>query len=180
MTTRAELVPPGTVLEATIRFVNLDRGQVGSLLAACNPNLLLKDEVPAGFAETATGLTVTLGGGKGLGLGTVRPEIEGLRLYEGPERYVGGGRPAMKTRAEMEKLVTEYAEKAPDTIKGTWPHLAAALHPGHVDSERIGYPGFDFFKNSSGRFLRREPVDMTTLPEATAANQYLDTRGRGN
>lgn len=145
MTSQVKLIPRGTQLRATIWFENLSDLEMGSLIASLDPIRLLrperdllqwrhKDEA----TERSERLWTHLGGGKGLGFGSV--EIEDARIYlEHPDRYRGVS-PTLLTSQQIDALVGVFREETHANLAETWNELAAMLDPDRVDPQRIAYP----------------------------------------
>lgn len=185
-TSQAEVAPKGTTFRGTLTFENLSRAELGSLLAALRPSLVLTP--PEGFAQQAH-VASRIGGGKPLGLGTVDTTIVGVRLHTARSRYLGGEPPA----EAIDDLVAAFVDSVPDPVKATWPDLAAVLDVGHVDPRWIWYPpgafwdkageqefdrGYAFWQQTDGRYLSpgETPHDLVRLPEPHEPDQALKIR----
>lgn len=178
----------GLTFVSRITFDNLDAAQLGLLLAAAKPSLLL--------GEAAS--SIQIGRGKPLGFGQVSPQISGLTFQSAVNRY-----------ADLaESLTLEEALGAAvldlDTRNLTEVHraLARVLTPNAVDSDRVWYPttgnfndrrlltkdqrvqfnwSFEWFAHHSGGrpgakrrdSETRSAGDMVPLPDALSQDQYL-------
>ncbi len=175
-------------LVSRITFDNLDAAQLGLLLAAAKPSLLL--------GEAAS--SIQIGRGKPLGFGQVSPQIIGLTVQSAVNRYAG----------LAESLTIKEALRAAvgdlDTRNLTEVHraLTRVLTPNAVDSDRVWYPttgnfndrprltkdqrvqfnwSFEWFAHHSGGrpgakrrdSETRSAGDMVPLPDALSEDQYL-------
>jgi hypothetical protein len=181
-----QAAPPGSEFQAEVTFENLDAAEIGGLMAAFDPALVLKDSyVPPGLA--ASQVLHRIGGGKPLGLGTVEVKIEpqSFLAESAAARYLGEADHALPS---VESCIDAFVVSVPGAVRQVWPDLAAVLDFGHVDPRFIWYPpgdtwsragtepfdqGFEFWKENSGRFLANDPVDMVALPPPRDADQYL-------
>jgi CRISPR-associated protein (TIGR03986 family) len=188
MAEQAELVEVGVTFQGAIRFENLDPDELGSLLAVLDPTAVLSDQVPPGYTATPQ-LAVRLGGGKPLGLGSIELGYQDLRVHDAASRYGDGT--AAGPQAAPAELLGGFVAGTPESVRATWPDLAAVLDVGHVDPRWIWYPpgspwpdpetesvgkafddGFEFWKRTSGQYL----ADAEDLPELAAPrepNQFL-------
>lgn len=184
MAATVELVTGGT-FEAEIRFEGLTRAEIGGLIAAIDPQRVLRGRAPAGSRGVEL-IRPRIGGGKPVGLGTVDVEIVELRGETAAGRYAGGE----ATSLGVDECVASFQgdEEVPAAARATWPVLAAVLDVNRVDPKRIAYPpafawtqsghpdfraGFAFWKASSGRYLKNAPREMSLLPEPLAADPSL-------
>lgn len=189
MSSDVELVEPGAVFEAKVRFDNLTPPELGGLLAALDPSLVLLQEAPAGFGEPPE-ICGRLGGGRPFGLGTVAVDHLGLAVHTAESRY-GSAEPP---NVAVSDCIDAFTAAVPHDVRQTWPDLAAVLDVGHVNPERVWYPpaatwdragtqrfdeSFTFFRATSGRFLRHDAQDMVTLANPRELDQYLTIVERG-
>jgi CRISPR-associated protein (TIGR03986 family) len=190
MATEAEVVPPGTGFEATVWFEGLTIAEVGGLLSALDPRLLLTEHAPPGFRDEVD-IANRLGGGKPFGFGTVDVEVTIDALHTAASRY--GEDPPVS--AEPAELVAAFRESTPAPVRKVWPALAAVLDVGHINPKFVAYPpgapwtraatdafvqGFEFWKNSSGRYLNtdRDQTRMVLLPDPVDIDQSLPRSGK--
>ena len=144
MASQVEIVKEGAEFDATICFENLSETELGGVLAAIHPGLLLnpspapwKEEDEAG--DQSLGVLGRIGGGKPFGFGAV--EVTSIRLstHTAEERYQS----LTSASRELGVLVESYKRSVREDGSGveeTWPALANALTPGYVNPERIWYP----------------------------------------
>lgn len=181
MSAPAVLFLAGTAFTATITAIDVDRGQLGALLAALDPSDVL------GQADAL----VHLGGGRPLGYGSCRIDLdeEASRVWESAARY---GAAVTPTTAEL--LVESRAEFAGTAGRQGWADLAKVLSAAAVAGQNVWYPpgegrqndekydtGFEFWKQSSGKQLaadKKQPTvrrghPLTVLPPASATDQGL-------
>jgi hypothetical protein len=143
-----EVVEPPAVLESDVWFEGLTREQLGGLLAAVQPGLVLHD-VDFGQRDPDTGRPVIegrlfsthLGGGKGLGLGSVRPEVVpgSLQVHDAASRYAAAESPV----ETPESLAAQYkAAVLGDDSRPplTWQSLASVLTEDRVPATLLWYP----------------------------------------
>lgn len=190
MAVTAEILPEGTTLECGLSFENLSEAELGGLIAALDPARLLTPHVPEGFTPNPE-IAAHLGGGKPLGLGSVRVVQLRVQVHTVASRYQN----CQPSRVRSpDPLVATFAATVPATVLATWPDLAAALAVGHVNPAAIWYPpgawwdrrgsqefddGFTFWKASSGQFLQGASPDMVALADPREADQYhFIDRGR--
>lgn len=181
MSAPAVLFPAGTTFTATITAVDVDRGQLGALLAAFDSSDVL------GQADAL----VHLGGGRPLGYGSCRIDLDedASRVWVSAARY---GAAVTPTTAEL--LVESRAEFAGTAGRQGWAELAKVLSAAAVAGQNVWYPpgegrrndekydtGFEFWKQSSGKQLAadekrpkvRKGYPLTVLPLASAPVQAL-------
>ncbi|MGH8897666.1 MAG: RAMP superfamily CRISPR-associated protein [Egibacteraceae bacterium] len=185
-TSLAEAAPKDTTFRGTLTFENLSCTELGSLLAALRPSLVLTS--PDGFAQQAH-VASRIGGGKPLGLGTLGTTIVGMQFHSARSRYLGDEPPA----EAVDDLVAAFVSGVPSPVKATWPDLAAVLDVGHVDPRWIWYPpgafweeagketfdrGYKFWQQTDGRYLSPDetPHDLVRLPEPHEPDQALKIR----
>jgi hypothetical protein len=182
LTTERLLAPAGTVLSQTVTFDNLSHDELGSLLATLEPHRVL----PAGDAGSRP-LSLRLGGGKPLGLGSCTATVENLQVWTAQSRY--GDTEAVT--ADPDDYVAQFVESTPPEVREVWPAVTAVLAADSVDAERVWYPPgrhwseqreaqkdfdepFTFFTGTSGMFLaERRARPLRPLPEPTEDDQYL-------
>ncbi|MGH8934103.1 MAG: TIGR03986 family type III CRISPR-associated RAMP protein [Egibacteraceae bacterium] len=182
---KVQVAGTGSTFTARVVFESLCPAEVGGLLAAISPDLVLTTHAPEGFAEPPE-ILGRIGGGKPLGLGSVKAEIVELHLHDAASRYLG----AKNDQPSRAELLTAFVESVPEAVKATWPDLAAALNAEHVDPRWIWYPpgaewaqvgkrafddGFEFWKQTDGAFIH----ELVTLPPPRAADQALDILTKG-
>lgn len=194
MKTDALLADPGTVLLQTVTFDNLTAAEVGSLLAALQPETaILPDQ------SGSRSLRLHLGGGKPLGLGSCHARIEDLRVWTAESRYG----PADPIEPAIERYVTDFVATVPTEVRETWPALTAVLADDTVNPEQVWYPPgehwsaqqrehwtdrkhidgrlakrfdepFAFFTGTSGMPLKQaKPRPLCPLPDPTDEDQTL-------
>lgn len=181
----AETVVAGSTFQGRVSFDNLTEAELGGLLAALDPSLLLPSWAPPGFAEVPV-IAGHLGGGKPLGLGSVEVLELRLVLHSGASRYAAS---EPSPRLQADELVGAFVESTPAPLRATWRHIAAVLNVGHVYPAAIWYPpgapwdeagserfddGFTFWKKSAGRFVKpdkpQEPI--LALADPGDVDQY--------
>lgn len=182
MTSYHRLSPPGTTLKFSVWFDNVSPEQLGALLVSLDPNLLcslrdtLGDRLSFAADEALRGtLGWHIGRGKGLGLGSVLPElvyaehparvdnasvdaeaapVELTIEVRDAEHYRKPSSPARRVNAL--DVVTSFT-KAADV--STWGPLLALSSIGWVPPSMLTYPQddepaanfrFDYWKRSTG------------------------------
>jgi len=155
-----ELVPAGATVTATVTFENLDDVELGSLLAALDPDRAIGDRRPEFTYRDMSSeggprpLRFHLGGGKPLGFGSVT--LVNLELAIDDERYsrvneADFGSETSPRSAEPGELVATYMAwllAADGSGSHEWAHevetrlgaLAAMLDPDRVNPARVAYP----------------------------------------
>ncbi|MDQ1248254.1 MAG: hypothetical protein QG597_2626, partial [Actinomycetota bacterium] len=148
MTQDRMVVEPPAVLESEVWFEGLAPEQLGGLLAAVQPGLVLGD-VDSGQRDPETGdpvlegrrFSTHLGGGKGLGLGSVHPEVVpgSLRLDSAGSRYAGAEPPAGTPRSLSARFKAAVLADDPRPAL-TWQALASVLTEDRVPATLLWYP----------------------------------------
>ena len=167
------------MLTQRITFDNLPQEDLGGLLAAFEPGRVL----PAGDGP----LSLHLGGGKPLGLGSCTAAISGLRVWDAASRYGGGP----EIRPDEDAYVQAFRQSCVPEVTATWPALAAALATCGKEAPYVWYPPgafwraqfsdgktfdepFAFFKASSGMFLAEGPKrELVPLPDSRDGDHSL-------
>lgn len=193
------LIPVGGSVTAELWFENLSDVELGSLIAALHPTMLLADERHELLwrrldeqAERRPNLWTHLGGGKGLGLGSV--EVTSLTVaVEHPDRYRGAVATELSPQQQAD-LVAAFRAHASDRMAASWKELAAMLDPDRVDPKRVAYPPnrgwdslqatnpdshevfdktYEFFQASRGGGVGRKPEPVTPLPSPSDDRPWL-------
>lgn len=188
MVTSVELADSKSQFESRIVFENISTAELGSLLCTLQPELVLEDRIPPGYAESR--LALRLGGGKPFGLGTVQVDVLSVAVHSAASRYLDGP----ERSVELNELVDSYVRQVPEPVKETWPDLAGVLDVGHVDPRWIWYPpgstwdaagdagfdeGFGFWKDTSGNWERRGAPSMPIPRPPRDPRQDLPIRWEG-
>ncbi|MBA8825289.1 CRISPR-associated protein (TIGR03986 family) [Saccharopolyspora lacisalsi] len=185
MLAEAAAFPAGTEFTARLSFTDLDREQLGGLLAVLQPGLLLERE----------GLRHHLGGGRSLGYGTCSISLDreaGWVRYSGTRYGAPGPEVSLDDVAEF---LDEFqrSESSKDTLQEIGPLVAKVLDPSSVDPDTVWYPpgaswskrgekefddGYDFWQQSSGAELKEEKgvrtgYPLAPLPDVSAPDQSL-------
>jgi len=188
--TSARVFPFQQRFDTTVCFDGLTVAELGGLLAALQPSLLLE---PAS-SHRAPAVCLPIGGGKPFGFGALETQLILDRIDSAGSRY-GEAEPPEVT---IEQAVEQFRSSIPEEIRGTvWPALSAVLTLDHVDPDRVWYPpgaswneyqtgrpdalerfdrGYEFWKTSRGQQMRSEPDRLLVpLPDAAAGadQQYL-------
>lgn len=178
--TPAVLFPAGTTFTATVSAIDVDAEQLGSLLAALDPAPVLDQ----------TDALVSLGGGRPLGYGSCRITIDAIdsQVWTSASRYGAGA--WTTTEALLEESRAAFAKTRAQHHR-TWECLGKVLSATTVEGENVWYPpgpgrprsdtydvGFPFWKQSSGKELRREGATrmghpLTPLPSVTEPDQAM-------
>lgn len=128
----AEAVLPGARFACTVRFENLTRAEIGGLLAALDPGLLLAQD---GAAEQAR-YGVAVGGGRALGFGTCTTALRDLVVESAASRYLGEDAPGFGARDAVE----DFRQQAGEGLGAVWAALSHALRLGRVPDGQVWYP----------------------------------------
>lgn len=178
MAARAVAFDTGSTFEATLTFTDLDRAQLGGLLAALDPRLVLDGDV-----------VQHIGGGRPLGYGSCSITVDTDRSWmTTPDHRYRGRQPVALTKAEQSRAIAEFRVATDQEI---WPALEKALRMDAVRPEDVWYPpgagkpgsdtydqGFEFWKQTAGAALaddRGKPsgYPLTVLPDVMAEDQRL-------
>jgi hypothetical protein len=174
---RVRLIPRGTRFSTRVSFDNLTGVQLGGLVAALDPRLLLSGD--------GREIVTSVGGGKPFGFGAVCVDVRIERLEGAGSRYLG----QPPVRHDIAALVAGFgAGVDPQTMS----ELAAVLTLGAVSDDLVWYPpgsgvkgsesfdqGFDFWQRSAGVVMSREVRPLVSLP-APNKPQVLRSPPRAN
>jgi len=183
-------------LHSDIVFENLTEEDLGSLIAAIDPGRLLRLEpLSIRYESVAT----HLGGGKPLGLGSVRPEIMEMTVWDSRRYFTtttpdaddgtgGAEEPAESTwtQEEIDQVVVLFSNNHREALHDQWEALAHILDLRKIDPNLMGYPpgvartqfaldqrGFDesfrFFSHANGDHSGK----LVPLPVPTKTDQTL-------
>lgn len=170
----------GSTFTARIVFSDLDRVQLGGLIAALCPNVALGDGSS----------TVHIGGGKPLGYGSCTVTLDPVSSVFGPavDRYRGIA-PAPLDEVAQRELVADFVAAHRD--QRVWPLLAKVLRRDAVDPDLVWYPpgsgprgtkpfdeGYEFWKQTAGAEMAkkdgtRRGYPLSPLPDLGDADQRL-------
>ena len=177
MKTDVQLLKAGQWLQTTLHFENLSDVEIGALISAVAPHLLLESNENEGGH-----ITSRLCGGKPFGMGIARAELVHLDVQSVGSRYLGGPAP----HVSVPSAVASFRASAPAAAV-SWPDLAAMLDTTHVNADRVSYPpgafwgevgtelfdeGYEFWKRSSGREVD-VARQLVTLASPRELDQYL-------
>jgi len=175
MNSRAQPVAKDSTFQSAVVFENLTSVELGSLLAALDPN---RWAVATGHNQP---LAVRLGGGKPLGFGVVQSEVTELRLDDSASRWLGTVSAA--ERVGIDDLVKSFVTAAPAHVTDTWSSLAHLLTLDFVNPDLVQYPigspdAFAFWGNSIGETQGTKTLPLINLPDASRDGdaQVLDGR----
>ncbi|RAY16846.1 TIGR03986 family CRISPR-associated RAMP protein [Actinomadura craniellae] len=166
------LVPKGTVFTQRIRFDNLSRAELGSLLVTLQPGVLL----PRCEGLQSADYALHLGGGKPLGLGSCEVTVTGLECWDAAARYAGAEPSAPDPWTYTDALLSDVARLAAPAARRRWPALSRVLRVDGVAPEALWYPlggpaprdrdrSFAYFSRTNGRFLRNRREPIVPLPD---------------
>lgn len=196
---KVKLVPVGSEVRATVWFENLTDAELGSLIGVLDPTAVLRTD-QAGLvwrrtseeAERSRRLHTHLGGGKGLGLGSVELAAIDVRL-ESPDRYRGTTATALAAEQHT-RFVDAFRRENEERMAATWKELAAMLDPDRVDPKRVAYPpnrtwdtlapdthqefdqSFEFFGKTNGAGHQQNPEPIEPLPQPSSPTPWLTIR----
>lgn len=171
------LIGAGASFSARVTFENLTKAQVGSLLAAADPGLVLEGDI-----------VTSIGGGRPFGWGAVSPRVSELTIESALERYLGHNDSPAPT---VEDCVNSYRVAATEAAAAEgWPSVQRilTLNPPGVSDGDVWYPpsrqagargsaeydqGFDFWQGTSGWRLTKSDRPLQSLPAIDLPNQHL-------
>lgn len=182
-----EAVAEGTEFDVTVSFENLTRAELGGLLCALDPSLVLAAELDGGGE-----IGMSVGGGRPYGFGTCTATVTDLRARTARDWYLEQGADG----TTVDDAVRAFADTVDPGVRDTWPALAAALHLDHVPPEEVYYPtekpipagtlniddldpGFDFWSESRGyqyeakKAEEGRKVPLTSLKHITDSDQHM-------
>ncbi|MFJ6105282.1 TIGR03986 family CRISPR-associated RAMP protein [Streptomyces sp. NPDC092359] len=117
--TKGQAVKEGARFTTEVRFENLNAAELGGLLCALDPGLLLRHLDPSGEYGWA------LGGGRPLGFGTCTAEVAVREIDSAESRYLGGEKSALG----VHEAVAAFRKAAGNELKDTWKrHLRGRFH----------------------------------------------------
>ncbi|GAA3916466.1 hypothetical protein GCM10023084_79570 [Streptomyces lacrimifluminis] len=136
MLSQGESVPAGSVFAARVHFENLSDADLGGLLCALDPALLLRDYADGSAGERPEyGLAV--GGGRPLGFGTVTSKVTVIALHDAASRYLGEAVPLLG----VEEAVDAFRRTASRELKDIWKRqLAKVLRLDWAPPHQVWYP----------------------------------------
>ena len=188
--TSARAFPVQQLFVTLIRFDGLTEAEIGGLLAAVQPSLMIER---ASTHRATSKVCLPIGGGKAFGFGALNTEVRLERVESAVSRY-GTGEPPQIT---LDSAVQAFCAEVPDGIRRrVWPALSAVLTLDHVAPARVWYPpgatwsehttntkesieefdeGYEFWKMTQGERLKDEDRPLVPLPDPTAGaeEQYL-------
>ncbi|MEU3136984.1 TIGR03986 family CRISPR-associated RAMP protein [Streptomyces sp. NPDC006854] len=139
MLSRGESVPEGAVFTARVHFENLGEADLGGLLCALDPALLLasdgdpEQDTDGGRVEYGW----AVGGGRPLGFGTVTSRVSITALDDAASRYLGGPGPVV----EVSRAVRAFRRTASTELKDIWKRqLAKVLRLDWAAPHQVWYP----------------------------------------
>jgi CRISPR-associated protein (TIGR03986 family) len=187
MASTAETVLPDARFGFSVHFSGLDAAELGAVLVALAPQLLLD------AGEQGTGVGYAVGGGRPFGFGACTAEISELEIDDSRSRYAGGDPP----KVSVTEAVAAFRERVDSGVSATWPAAAAALTLDRVEPGTVWYPpkqpipsgeiasgktglaaGFEFWTQSRGYQEKNGTYPLIPLPEPTDADQTLPVLGR--
>jgi len=181
----------GSKLRTRITFDNLSADEIGSLVAAVDPRMVL------GHSGEVRGPVISVGGGRPFGWGAVTADITGFYASTAKQRYLGAdaeqstdGQPAMPLT--MDICVAAYRGVAAARNTAEWALLTKLLtvNPEGVQDAHVWYPpnptgrhqrgsakydeGFAFWQRTSGFRLTNQPNrPLQSLPNPAAPDQNI-------
>lgn len=184
MTTRAAVFPRGTRFTTALTFTDLDKTQLGGLLACLQPGALLGER-----------LWQHIGGGRPLGYGSCTLELDLSRsaVWRSGARYGAAGNPISFEPARFLEVFREWMRRELPEVQRTWRLVAKVLRPNAVDPAKVWYPpgaswdqlggkafdeGYEFWKRTRGMEMRskggvRTGHPLTPLPDLDSPDQSL-------
>ncbi|ASO21523.1 CRISPR-associated protein (TIGR03986 family) [Actinoalloteichus hoggarensis] len=165
---------PGGRFRVAVSYENLDLVELGGLLAALDPALVLR-------AADETGLIgFAVGHARPLGLGSCTSEITALTVDTARSRYGGASQPTVT----IADAVSAFTAAVDPGVHRVWAMLTSALTLDHVDPSHVYYPtpngvpagplepadlepDFTFWQESRGVTTSTEELPLIVLPEIT-------------
>ncbi|MCX5400807.1 RAMP superfamily CRISPR-associated protein [Streptomyces sp. NBC_00102] len=195
MLSKAQSVPAGSVFTARVHFENLSDDELGGLLCALDPGLLLAAHQNGKDAEPrAYGWAV--GGGRPLGFGSVTSRVTVVSLDTAASRYLGAPPPPLTA----ERAVTAFRRSVADDLKDIWKReLTKILRLDWAAPHQVWYPpsgplpepaaplspesllpSFSFWKETSGSRAETVAFPYRQLPAASYSDPAMDIVEQGN
>ncbi|MGW2410127.1 TIGR03986 family type III CRISPR-associated RAMP protein [Streptomyces sp. NPDC001739] len=187
MLSQAQSVQAGAVFTARVRFENLSDIDLGGLLCALDPALLLRgyDEEEAERPEYGW----AVGGGRPLGFGTVTSQVSIASLDDASSRYLGEAAPSL----DVEEAVAAFRRAAPRNVKDVWkrqltkvlrldwavphqvwyPPAGSLPEPGQPMNPKDLLPSFTFWKETTGGRAEKARFPYRQLPSSAAPSPAM-------
>lgn len=127
---RGEAAMTGVRFQCRVHFENLTAAELGGLLVALDPRLLLDQ----GDGQGEFGIAI--GGGRPLGFGTCVTSLHDLVIEDAASRYLGGDIP----RLDAPAAVAVFREANQAHMAGVWEAAGQVLQPGAVPDWQVWYP----------------------------------------
>ncbi|WP_217130052.1 TIGR03986 family CRISPR-associated RAMP protein [Streptomyces sp. AC558_RSS880] len=180
MLSKGQAVAAGSRFTARVFFENLDEAELGGLLCALNPGLLLHPFDDEQGERPEYGLAV--GGGRPLGFGSCTTEITRVELDTAAGRYLGADAPVPDPRS----AVAAFRKAADKALRDVWKReLTKVLRLDWSPADRVWYPpagripptgrpfkpevlmpSFTFWKETSGGRAKDANFPYRQLPAA--------------
>ncbi|MFK4020264.1 TIGR03986 family type III CRISPR-associated RAMP protein [Streptomyces albogriseolus] len=189
MLSEGESVRAGSVFTAQVRFENLDEAELGGLLCALDPALLLRaHDAQDPEAETPE-YGWAVGGGRPLGFGTVTSRVTVTSLENAASRYLGEEPPSLS----VEEAVSAFRRTASKELKDIWkrqltkvlrldwaephqvwyPPAGRLPEPGDPLNPEVLAPSFTFWKETTGGRAEDARFPYRQLPSAAAPSPTM-------
>ncbi|MEW1657948.1 TIGR03986 family CRISPR-associated RAMP protein [Streptomyces sp. NPDC093707] len=184
MLTQGQSVQAGSVFTARVHFENLSDADLGGLLCALDPALLLHGydgEPPQGEAPE---YGWAVGGGRPLGFGTVTSRVSVVALDDASSRYLDEVVPSLG----LEEAVAAFRRTASRELKDIWkrqltkvlrldwatPHQVwyppadRLPEPGDPLDPKVLSPSFTFWKETAGGRAKNARSPYRQLPSSAS------------
>lgn len=171
------LIPAQTTFRSQVVFDGLTLPQLGGLIAAVSPGLVL-----GGEREVVS----SIGGGRPFGFGSIAVRVDLSGIHGATERYLGSD-DEVRPDVTVATAVEAFTASVDDSIRSeVWPQLRSALTLGRIDDHAVWYPhgrgsrgdqsydeGFMFWRKSSGVSTGGKDTLMVSLPRPDTPDQSL-------
>ncbi|MGW8555848.1 hypothetical protein [Streptomyces tubercidicus] len=194
-----ESVAEGARFTARVTFENLGLAELGGVLCALEPGLLLHDLGDGGGDPTGEPARYgwAVGGGRPLGFGAVTAEVTLAALDDAASRYLGAQTPT----PDVAEAVRAFRASVPRATKGAkgeglrdvWKRqLTKVLRLDWAPPDRVWYPpadeiaamdrpldpmalkaSFAFWKESAGQWMKNGGTAYRQLPSAAAPDPSM-------
>lgn len=195
MLTQGESVQAGSVFTARVHFENLSDADLGGLLCALDPALLLRAYDDSDTQGELPEYGWAVGGGRPLGFGTVTSRVTIASLHSAASRYLGEAAPSLG----IEEAVAAFRCIASKELKDIWKRQLtkvlrldwAAPHqvwcppagwlpePGQPLDPRVLLPSFTFWKETTGGRAEEARFPYRQLPASAAPSPAMKVIPQG-
>ncbi|WP_406322685.1 TIGR03986 family CRISPR-associated RAMP protein [Streptomyces sp. NBC_00519] len=195
MLAQGESVPAGSVFTTQVRFENLNAAELGSLLCALDPSLLLRPYGDGAGEGEDVEYGWGVGGGRPLGFGTVTSRVAITSLEDGASRYLGETAPSLGVgeavaafrRTASRELQDIWKRQLTKVLRLDWaaphqvwyPPAGWLPEPGQPLGPEVLLPSFTFWKETTGGRAEKARFPYRQLPASAAPSPVMEVIPQG-